>query len=141
MKATISKTFRFEASHQLINHDGKCSNPHGHSYEVSVAVEGPVSAQKGDPKEGMVVDFSDIKDVWDEHLKPTLDHQDLNQHFLFPTTAENIAAWVCVVFARHGVPITSVTVYETATSSATVYLADIGSSSVLLQALEVGVIT
>jgi 6-pyruvoyl tetrahydropterin synthase len=27
----ISKTFKFEAAHSLVHHDGKCSREHGHS--------------------------------------------------------------------------------------------------------------
>lgn len=124
MRATIKKVFRFEAAHHLPNHDGKCREPHGHSYKVEVVVEGEINSKPDHPQEGMVIDFADIKNVWVQHLKPYLDHKDLNVSLeswhLCTTTAENIAAWICYRFRAHSIPVKCVTVWETETASATV---------------------
>lgn len=120
MEATITKVFRFEAAHQLPNHDGKCRNPHGHSYKVAVRVTGPINHHKGHPKEGMVIDFADIKDIWDAKLKPKLDHRNLNEVFNFTTTAENLSIWIAKQLKENGIPIQEVEVWETETSSAKV---------------------
>lgn len=61
MKIRVTKVFEFEAAHALDCHDGKCSNIHGHSYKLHVTVIGNPAHDKGMPKDGMVIDFSDIK--------------------------------------------------------------------------------
>ena len=69
----ITKIFTFETAHVLYNYDGKCKNMHGHSYKHFVTVKGTPINDLDHPKNGMVVDFGDIKkivkseiiDVWD----------------------------------------------------------------------------
>lgn len=71
----------------------------------------------------MVVDFAVIKSVWEQYLKPHLDHRDLNDSLrsvLTTTTAEYIAAWICRVFHDHAIPVTAVELWETETSCARV---------------------
>lgn len=114
----IGKLFTFEAAHHLPHHDGKCRFPHGHSYRLEVVLEGKRHVEG--PKRGMVVDFSDVKEVWKSELEPFLDHRNLNvslEAFLGeePTTAENIAVWALSMFQTHGLPAVAVTVWETAT--------------------------
>lgn len=67
----ISKTFRFEASHQISNHPGKCSRLHGHSWQLTVSCEGCV-----DPSTGMVIDYFNIKQAV-QPLIDLLDHTHL----------------------------------------------------------------
>ena len=69
----LRKTYRFEASHILPKHPGKCSRLHGHSWVLHVAVRGPVNRETG-----FVMDFGDISKV----VKPiveALDHRHLGQ--------------------------------------------------------------
>ncbi len=94
----------FDAAHFLTNYDGKCHNIHGHRWRVVLNI-------KGEPKNGMVVDFNDIK----KDLKNECDYFDhtfivekdslnkelfdlLSKDFLlrevpFRTTAENFAKY------------------------------------------------
>lgn len=67
----IEKTFRFEASHQIYNHPGKCARLHGHSWVLKVAVEGQINKTTG-----MVLDYSSIKSVV-QPIVDRLDHQHL----------------------------------------------------------------
>lgn len=96
----VGKTFSFDAAHQLPNHDGKCRRPHGHTYKLVVEVEGPVQEPNPEihnPKEGMVIDFADLKAIWKDELEPKLDHQDLNVTLadVVPvTTCEMLATWI-----------------------------------------------
>jgi 6-pyruvoyltetrahydropterin/6-carboxytetrahydropterin synthase len=116
--ASINKEFRFEAAHRLHNHGGKCAHLHGHSYRVIVTVTGLIKPADGAPDEGMVMDFSDVKEQWGL-IEGFLDHRDLNKTIgpdIGPTTAENIAVWI---LARMRCA-SAITVYETATSSVTV---------------------
>ena len=54
------RPIRISAGHRLMHHDGKCSRPHGHNYEVTVRVTGELTA------EGWVVDKGDVTSVIDE---------------------------------------------------------------------------
>jgi 6-pyruvoyltetrahydropterin/6-carboxytetrahydropterin synthase len=117
--ATLRKQFRFEAAHQLPNHDGKCARLHGHSYRVELAVTGPIRDADGAPDEGMVIDFARLKEAW-EPLHRQLDHRNLNDLLAFPTTAENIAWWLLEQLTAVGV--NSVRVWETENASAEVSL-------------------
>jgi 6-pyruvoyltetrahydropterin/6-carboxytetrahydropterin synthase len=128
MRATISKVFRFEAAHHLPNHDGKCRNPHGHSYKVVVHCEGPIKMGNDDPQRGMVVDFADVKMVWETELAPLFDHKDLNETLdeLVPeTTAECLAVFICAVYREKKFPVKDVEVWETETSNARVTASEV----------------
>jgi 6-pyruvoyltetrahydropterin/6-carboxytetrahydropterin synthase len=74
MKIRVTKIFEFEAAHALDCHDGKCSNIHGHSYKLHVTVLGKPNHSKGDPKDGMVIDFSDIKEIVKTTVVGPFDH-------------------------------------------------------------------
>ncbi len=123
MRAAISKTFHFDAAHSLPNHSGKCRELHGHSYRIELCFEGEVNPERGESDDGMVLDFLEVAAWWKRELRPLVDHRFLNetmpQRFL-PTTAENIAGWVLELVAAAGLPVTAVTVWETASASATV---------------------
>jgi 6-pyruvoyltetrahydropterin/6-carboxytetrahydropterin synthase len=51
---------RISAGHRILHHDGKCSRPHGHNYQITVEVSGRLT------EEGWVVDKGDVTDVIDE---------------------------------------------------------------------------
>jgi 6-pyruvoyltetrahydropterin/6-carboxytetrahydropterin synthase len=51
---------RISAGHRILHHDGKCSRPHGHNYQITVEVTGTLS------KEGWIVDKGDVTGVIDE---------------------------------------------------------------------------
>ncbi len=73
MNLVIEKEFKFEASHVLPKHEGKCARLHGHSWVLRVAVTGPV-----DPESGFVLDYAKLKAC----VQPTidlLDHAHLGQ--------------------------------------------------------------
>lgn len=114
-KCRIAKMVTFEAAHQLPNHAGKCSRLHGHSYRVELQLEGLVRPADGASNEGMVVDFSDVKAVWDR-VHTRIDHSFLNDVLDVPTTAENIATWLLAELKPALPQLTAVRVWETATS-------------------------
>lgn len=70
----LTKIFRFEAAHALVGYDGKCRNIHGHSYELQVTVKGMPINESGNPKNGMVIDFHDLKRIVNEEVVERLDH-------------------------------------------------------------------
>lgn len=62
--ATVDKkSITLEMAHRLPNHNGKCRNIHGHSWKLSVSVVGKPERENRSTDEGMVVDFSILKDA------------------------------------------------------------------------------
>lgn len=118
MVTSVTRNFTFEASHQLTWHHGKCANLHGHSYGLSVTVTGTVNA------DGIVVDFADLKAAVFTYVLDYYDHAHLNDLLPNPT-AELIAADAARRLLEAGIPVTELTVRETANSSATVRIATI----------------
>jgi len=70
----ITKIFTFETAHVLYNYDGKCKNMHGHSYKLFVTVKGNPINDLDNVKNGMVVDFGDIKKIVKEEVVDVFDH-------------------------------------------------------------------
>ena len=112
----ISKRFSFEAAHSLPNvaPDHKCARLHGHSYEVTITVEGPVGERSG-----WVMDFADLAAVVDP-IVAQLDHRNLNDVAgLENPTAEHLALWIWDRAGARLDGLAAVTVAETPRSSAT----------------------
>ncbi len=109
----IYKEFTFEAAHRLphVPAGHKCSRLHGHSYQVTVHVEGSVEGRAG-----WVMDFADIKCA----MKPVLsrlDHYYLNEiDGLDNPTSEVLARWIWTRLEPSLSGLSQVTVRETCTS-------------------------
>jgi 6-pyruvoyltetrahydropterin/6-carboxytetrahydropterin synthase len=87
----IFKEFSIEAAHRLPNVPAghKCSRLHGHSFRISVYVEGPIQ-----PDSGWVMDFADIKEAT-RFIHGELDHRYLNEvPGLENPTSERLAVWI-----------------------------------------------
>jgi 6-pyruvoyltetrahydropterin/6-carboxytetrahydropterin synthase len=59
------RPIRISSGHRIQHHDGKCSRPHGHNYEITVKVVGELR------EEGWVVDKGDITSIiseWDHRF-------------------------------------------------------------------------
>lgn len=61
-------------SHALLNYDGLCRNIHGHSYKLQITIAGEPLNDAGSPKDGMVIDFSILKKIVQQHIVSNLDH-------------------------------------------------------------------
>ncbi len=112
----------FSSGHALRGYKGKCENPHGHNYKVRVTVEGPALDSVG-----LLSDFSQLKKVIRSVIEG-VDHKFLNDQAPFDVinpSAENIAKYFYDETARGmdalpaGAKITSITIWETDTASAT----------------------
>ncbi len=118
MTFKLSKQFRFEASHQLPHHDGKCARLHGHSWVGWAHAEGTAIRRDG-PKQGMVVDYGDMGSAIKEMVERHLDHWHLNTSLgMESPTSELVAGW-CLEWLRRKAPSinwTGVTIEETCTS-------------------------
>jgi 6-pyruvoyltetrahydropterin/6-carboxytetrahydropterin synthase len=73
-KIRVTKEFAFEMAHALCNYDGPCRNVHGHSYRLFVTLSGSPINDKEHPKNGMVIDFSDLKQIVKKVIVDVFDH-------------------------------------------------------------------
>lgn len=113
----LRKRFRFEASHQLPRHDGKCARLHGHSWQGELEIAGQVLATSG-PTTGMVQDFNTLSAALAPVLRDYLDHYHLNDSLgLADPTSEQIARWLYDRLAPALPTLRAVTIEETCTSS------------------------
>ena len=113
MKVEVTKSFSFDAAHQLPWHSGKCRNLHGHTYRLDVTVTGPIN------ETGIVIDFDEISSLVKAAVLKKYDHQYLNDHFPNPT-AELVALEFAKILEAEGLSVERLTLWETPTSSATV---------------------
>ena len=70
----ISKEFTFDMAHALLGYDGLCRNIHGHSYTLVVTVIGTPIGDDSSPKNGMLIDFKDLKTIIKSRIVDRFDH-------------------------------------------------------------------
>lgn len=70
----ITKEFKFEMAHALYGYDGLCKNIHGHSYRLWVTIKGNIRKDNNHKKNGMVIDFSDLKKIVKFEIVKKYDH-------------------------------------------------------------------
>ena len=126
----VTKEIHFCYGHRLMNYDGKCRFFHGHNGKVEVELRSETLDGRG-----MVRDFTEIKDILQTWIDQTLDHRMLLHKndplastlkkagepvFLLEAnpTAENIAKLIYDTARRKGLPVSSVTLWETPNSFA-----------------------
>ena len=61
-------------AHALHAYDGLCANIHGHSYRMWVTVRGEVRKEIGHTKDGMLMDFIDLKRIVKPSIIDKYDH-------------------------------------------------------------------
>lgn len=117
----IYKEVRFEAAHRLPYHDGKCQRLHGHSWIGRVYVAANQLIAEG-PKQGMLMDYGDIKAYVKPIVDRYLDHYYLNESTgLENPTSEEIARWLYHKLEEAGLPgLYAIEIKETCTSG-TIY--------------------
>jgi 6-pyruvoyltetrahydropterin/6-carboxytetrahydropterin synthase len=133
-------------AHTLYEYDGLCRNIHGHSYNLEVTIAGEPRNESGHPKDGMILDFSEFKNVVKANVVNRFDHAlmvnrlvpEKQQELLkqttervivvdFQPTSENIAVYISEILQQHlpaGVILFSIRLYETATSFAEWFASD-----------------
>lgn len=127
---TVTKIFKFEASHNLPYYDGACSKLHGHSYKLEVTVSGEISnvyehnvgcsTYIKNPKAGMIIDFKDLKDIVNKCVVDKYDHEYLNEFFFNPTAELMVQSMAKDIKENlpKGVSLVSCRLWETDTSYA-----------------------
>ena len=114
MRVRLTKTFHFEAAHDLpVFPEGhKCRRLHGHSFQFDVIVEGEVPESRG-----YLIDYADIKTAA-EPIVRQLDHYYLNDiEGLSNPTSEVIAKWIWDRLKLRLPALAAIVVYETCTTA------------------------
>ena len=83
----ITREFTFDAAHHLTNYYGKCENLHGHTYKLSITLEGEVQSN------GLLIDFVVFKRIVKKQVLDRIDHKNLNDILENPS-AENLVVWI-----------------------------------------------
>jgi 6-pyruvoyltetrahydropterin/6-carboxytetrahydropterin synthase len=122
---TVSREIDFCYGHRLLDYAGKCRHLHGHNGRAIVVFEaGGLDAR------GMVLDFTEIKQIINAWIDENLDHRMILQRndpavpaleqlgeplFLIdaPPTAENIARLIFAAAVERGFPVSEVRLWET----------------------------
>jgi 6-pyruvoyltetrahydropterin/6-carboxytetrahydropterin synthase len=73
-KIRVTKVFTFDMAHALFGYDGPCKNIHGHTYRLSVTLIGEQVQEENNPKQGMVIDFTDFKKIVKKNVIDIFDH-------------------------------------------------------------------
>jgi 6-pyruvoyltetrahydropterin/6-carboxytetrahydropterin synthase len=127
----VSKEINFCYGHRLMNYDGQCAHPHGHNGKIVIELE----SHELDAR-GMVYDFGDIKEIIQKWVDRELDHkmvlmkndplvkilEELGEPYFVMNenpTAESLAKLIYGYAKSKKLPISKVTFWETASSSAT----------------------
>ena len=124
----ITKQIEFCYGHRLLDYEGKCAHPHGHNGMVEVSVV------SGDlDRRGMVLDFGDVKRAVKGWIDENLDHRMVlrfddplvgflqeqgEPYFTMQEnpTAESLARLIYERATEAGLPVESVTFWETPSS-------------------------
>ncbi len=127
----VSREIQFCYGHRLLDYEGKCRYLHGHNGTAVITIESPKLDHRG-----MVLDFSDIKNVVSRWIDDNLDHRMLLRRddparamleslgeplYLLDVnpTAENIAKLIFDYTKSQGFPIVETLLWETPNCFAT----------------------
>ncbi len=127
----VTREIDFCYGHRLLNYEGKCKHLHGHNGKAIITIESPRLDNRG-----MVLDFSDIKQVVSTWIDENLDHrmilcredpvvpllQEMGEPLYLMDenpTAESIARVIFEITKEAGFPIVEARLWETSKCFAT----------------------
>ena len=131
MTYKVTTTIDFSYGHRLLNYEGECRHLHGHNGRVEVDIQTEETDYRG-----MVVDFSDVKNVVKTWIDDNLDHRMIlhrddplvavlselgEAHYVIDCnpTAENLAAHIHEMTSSEQLQIAEIRLWETTNSYAT----------------------
>jgi len=127
----VTKTVDFCYGHRLLEYDGKCKHLHGHNGLLEIDVESDSLDRLG-----MVMDFTQVRDIVKNWVDENLDHKMLLRHddpvapllkeqgepiYLLDDnpTAENIAMHIYQHAHHQGLKVAEIRLWESPSSYAT----------------------
>ncbi|RLJ64583.1 6-carboxytetrahydropterin synthase QueD [Sulfurisoma sediminicola] len=70
----ITRRLEFDAGHRIPDHRSQCRHLHGHRYAIEITLAGEVIEAAGRPDTGMVMDFSEVKEIARRCVVDAWDH-------------------------------------------------------------------
>lgn len=70
----ITRKLEFDAGHRISTHDSQCRHLHGHRYVIEITLSGSIISDEGVAEQGMVMDFSKVKQIAKAVLVDQWDH-------------------------------------------------------------------
>jgi 6-pyruvoyltetrahydropterin/6-carboxytetrahydropterin synthase len=70
----ITRRLEFDSGHRIPNHQSQCRHLHGHRYAIEVTLAGDIISAPNDARQGMVMDFSDVKLIAQREIVDAWDH-------------------------------------------------------------------
>jgi 6-pyruvoyltetrahydropterin/6-carboxytetrahydropterin synthase len=116
----LGKIFSFSAAHRLPSHKGLCRGLHGHTYKLEVRISGEPITSPTRPDWGMIMDFTELKNIVKEVVLDSHDHSYLNDIYPNPTAEVMVCAIAEAIHERLpiNVHLRMVKLWETETSYA-----------------------
>ena len=70
----VTRRLEFDAGHRIPQHKSQCRHLHGHRYALEVTLSGEIIQTEGTSEQGMVMDFTDVKNIALEKIANVWDH-------------------------------------------------------------------
>jgi len=70
----ITRRLEFDAGHRIPHHASQCRHLHGHRYVIEISLSGEIIDTEGAAMQGMVMDFSEVKNIANTVLVSRWDH-------------------------------------------------------------------
>lgn len=70
----ITRKLEFDAGHRIPDHASQCRHLHGHRYTLEVTLSGGIIDAAGQPVNGMVMDFAEVKAIAKSSIVDRWDH-------------------------------------------------------------------
>ena len=70
----ITRRLEFDAGHRIPDHQSQCRHLHGHRYAIEITLTGDIIEAAGQPHNGMVMDFSEVKAIAMRQVVDRWDH-------------------------------------------------------------------
>jgi 6-pyruvoyltetrahydropterin/6-carboxytetrahydropterin synthase len=70
----ITRRLEFDAGHRIPNHASRCRHLHGHRYALEVTLSGRIIDTEGAAQQGMVMDFSEVREIARRRVVDLWDH-------------------------------------------------------------------
>ena len=70
----ITRRLEFDAGHRIPDHASQCRHLHGHRYAIEITLSGDIIDAAGQPVNGMVMDFGEVKAIAKAHVVDPWDH-------------------------------------------------------------------
>lgn len=70
----ITRRLEFDAGHRIPKHQSQCRHLHGHRYALEVTLSGDIIHDELNGSDGMVMDFSEVKEIAKKHVVDKWDH-------------------------------------------------------------------